>query len=161
MFDVTPVTSPKQLDCGATCMKMLLSYYGTDVPLNTLIRECNTRVIGCSGKDLMQAGRKHGLDMMAFQMDAEELIRQDRPAIIHWKHTHWCIFCGMNDKGEVVICNPDRGRYPLDAGTFASFYTGVALFNGDPEDLPEPVSDEATAADYTEALEMLGVEVSE
>lgn len=160
MFDVTPVTSPKQLDCGPTCLQMLLSYYGKEVNLDQLIRECNTRIIGCSGKDLLQTGRAHGLvDMRAYQMDAEELIRQDRPAIIHWKHMHWCVFCGVNEEGYVVIVNPDRGRYGLDRGTFTSFYSGIALFNGDPEDIVEPVSDEATAEDYTEALGMLGVSV--
>jgi ABC-type bacteriocin/lantibiotic exporter with double-glycine peptidase domain len=161
MFDITPITSPIPVDCGPTCLKMLLAYYGTEVDLDTLIKECNTRIAGCSAKDLNRVGRAHGLDMKAFEMDAEELIRQDRPAIVWWKYDHWCVFCGKDDSGKVVIVNPDRGRYGMSAGIFKSFYSGVSLWNGEPEDLPEPVSDEATAADYTEALEMLGVEVPE
>ena len=67
MFDVIPVTSVKPTDCGATCLKMLLAYYGTDVDLDKLIRECNTRLIGCSAGDLLRVGRAHGLaDMKAF-----------------------------------------------------------------------------------------------
>ena len=135
MFDINPVTSPKQLDCGATCMKMLLDYYGQDVSLDDLIRECRTRIIGCSGKDLLHVGKAHGLDMLAFKMDAEELVRQDRPSIIWWKFNHWCVCCGTDDDGNVVICNPDRGRYRMKIGTFTSFYSGIALFNGDPTDL--------------------------
>ena len=54
MFDVIPVTSPRPTDCGATCMKMLLSYYGQDADLDELIRECNTSIIGCTGKDLLR-----------------------------------------------------------------------------------------------------------
>lgn len=138
MFDVKPITSPKPTDCGATCLKMLLDYYGQDVSLDQLIEECNTRMSGCSGKDINVAGRLHGLDMKAFKMDTAELIRQDRPAIIWWRYNHWCVMCGVDARGDVVICNPDRGRYPIDPETFATMYTEIALFNGDPADLPEP-----------------------
>lgn len=137
MFDVLPVTSEKELDCGPTCLKMLLSYYGEDVNLEDLIEECNTRFIGCSAKDLMRVGKAHGLDMKAYQMDAEETIRQDRPSIVWWKYSHWCVCCGMDEAGNVVICNPDRGRYRMSQGIFKSFYSGVALFNGEPSDLEE------------------------
>lgn len=137
MFDVLPVTSPAQVDCGPTCLKMLLAYYGTEVSLEDLIKECNTRIVGCSAKDLMRVGKAHGLDMKAYQMDAEETIRQDRPSIVWWKYSHWCVCCGMDEAGNVVICNPDRGRYRMSQGIFKSFYSGVALFNGEPSDLEE------------------------
>lgn len=157
MFDVIPVTSPIRTDCGATCMKMLLAYYGQDVALDQLIRECNTRLIGCSAGDLMRCGVAHGLEMVAYQMDAGEVIRQDRAAIIHWKHQHWCVFCGRDDGGNVVICNPDRGRYRLPPDTFAAMYTGVSLFNGEPEVLPEPEpSDDSELAQAARIL--LGVD---
>ena len=135
MFDIKAITSILPTDCGATCMKMFLAYYGKEVSLDTLVRECNTGVAGCSGKDLLVVGRAYGLDMKAYAMDAEELIRQDRPAIIWWKYGHWCLFCGKDESGKVVICNPDRGRYGLTTGTFTTLYTGVALFNGEPEDM--------------------------
>ena len=152
MYDITPVTSEKSMDCGATCLKMLLSYYGIDAPLDELTEECNTRVNGCTLRDVMVAARGRGLtEIAAFKMDAEELIRQDRPAIIWWRYYHFCVFCGKNEKGEPVICNPDRGRYAIDAGTFKSLYSGVALFNGEPETLPdEPTGDQEAR---TEALE--------
>ena len=136
MFDVLPVTSPNPTDCGATCMKMLLAYYGVDVPLEDLITECNTRIIGCTAKDLLRVGRDHGLDMKAFKMDAEELVRQDRPSIIWWKYSHFVVLCGKDDEGKVVICNPDLGRYRMSFATFASFFTEICLFNGEPSDLP-------------------------
>lgn len=137
MYDVTPVTSIRQTDCGATCLKMLLSYYGTEVELEQLIEECHTGLVGCSGADLKRVGNAHGLDMIAYSMDAEELIRQDRPGIVWWKRNHWCVMCGRDDQGNVVICNPARGRYRMNESIFRSFYTGVALFNGVPVDLPK------------------------
>ncbi len=137
MYDVTPVVSPYKYDCGATCLKMLLAYYGTEVDLDVLNEECNTRLIGCSGADLLRVGRLHGLtDISAFQMDAEEMIRQDRPAIIWWKYQHWCVFCGLGADGSVWIVNPDKGRFRLSRENVESMYTGVAIFNGNPTELP-------------------------
>ena len=136
MFDVKPITSPKPTDCGATCMKMLLEYYGQDVPLETLVKECNTRIIGCTGKDLLDVGRKHGLDMKAYKMDLEGLLTSDRPAIIWWQYVHWVMYCGLDENGKVVICNPDKGRYRMSQQTFACFFTDVVLTNGEPADLP-------------------------
>lgn len=138
MYDVIPVTSPRSTDCGATSLKMLLAYYGVDVPLEQLIAECNTRLIGCTAADVLRVARAHGLDQMAaYSEDAEDVMTQDRPAIIWWMYNHFVVFCGMDEDGKVVICNPDRGRYRVSKGTFKSFYTKVALCNGKPEDLPD------------------------
>lgn len=135
MFDVKPITSEKETDCGATCLKMLLAYYGTDVDLDQLIKECNTRLIGCTAGDVVKAGKLHDLDMKAYKTDEDGILNVDRPAIIWWKKKHFCIFCGIDDAGRVVICNPDRGRYGMSKGLFKSWYSGVALFNGEPDDI--------------------------
>lgn len=134
MFEIIPVTSDKPTDCGATCMKMLLSYYGQDVPLEQLILECNTGITGCTGGDLKRAGNAHGLDMKAWQCSADSVFRSDRPEIIWWMYCHWVVYGGLDEDGKVVIYNPDRGRYRVSKGTFRSFYTGVSLSNGEPED---------------------------
>lgn len=149
MFDVEPITSPKHLDCGPTCLQMLLAYYGTDVPLDTLTEECGVDVTGCTGRDLLRVGRLHGLDMQTYSIDAEELVRQDRPAICSWRYNHWLVFAGRDDDGRVVVCDPDRGRFRMSEGTFASLFSGladhpgqgVAITNGEPCDLPEEPSD--------------------
>lgn len=135
MYDVKPITSPIPVDCGPTSLQMLLAFYGVDVPLEQLISECNMGITGCSMADVGRAARLHGIDTKYYQMDAEELIKQDRPAIIWWRYDHFCVFCGLNERGDVVICNPDRGRFGLDPDTFAALYSGRAMFNGCPNDL--------------------------
>lgn len=137
MYDVKPITSEKPTDCGATCLKMLLDYYGTEVDLDQLITECNTRITGCSAADLIRAAALHDFEFHAYKTDVDGVLLADRPSIIWWKYGHWCVCCGKDDQGRVVICNPDRGRYSMSEGIFKMFYTGVALFNGVPGDLPE------------------------
>lgn len=143
MFDITPVTSAKPLDCGPTCLKMLLAYYGTEVELDQLAEECGITVSGCTGADLMRVGRAHGLDMQCYSMDADELVRQDRPAIVYWRYSHFVVFAGRDTDGRVAICNPDRGRYRMTEGTFAAIASGlddhpgqvIGIFNGEPHDI--------------------------
>ena len=137
MYDVRPITSPKALDCGPTCLAMLLDYYGIEADVEELTKECNVRINGCSAKDLKRVGNAHGLDVYAYKTDVDGVILADRPAIIWWKFRHWCVCCGLDDDGQVVICNPDRGRYRMSRGLFRSFYSGVALFNGVPGDIKE------------------------
>lgn len=162
MYDVIPVTSDKPLDCGPTCLEMLLAFYGVDVPLEQLTKECGLTLAGCSGASLMRVGRAHGLDMQCFSMDADELLRQDRPGIVFWRHNHWILFAGCDSDGRACICNPDRGRYRLSADTFAAIATGidthpgqiVAIFNGEPHDLVTTAPDNIAAG---EAFELGGV----
>lgn len=157
MYDVTLVTSKTEVDCGPACMKMLLGYYGIEVSLEELIAECGLKIGGWSGKNINQVGRAHGLDMKTYKMDAAELIRQDRPAIVWWLYTHFVVFCGKDDNGNVVIANPGRGRFGIDPESFSKLYTGISFWNGEPETVPEVET--ATAEDYEEALADLGVNV--
>ena len=141
MYDITPITSDKATDCGATCLKMLLDYYGIDVSLDQLIKECNTLLIGCTAADVLRAGRLRGVEMHAYKTDLDGILKVDRPAIIWWKRKHFCVLCGVDEGGNIVIINPDRGRYRMSKSLFNCWYSGIALFIGEPVDIDgvEPV----------------------
>ena len=51
------------------------------------------------------------------------------------------ILCGVDDAGNIVIINPDRGRYRMSKSLFGVWYSGIALFIGEPVDIDgvEPV----------------------
>ena len=147
MFNVTPIVSERSLDCGPTCLKMLLEYYNINVDLEQLISECNVKINGCTVGDLRRVANLHGLDVTIWDDRSDDpeiasakidmVINQDRPAIVWWKHTHFCIFCGKNNKNEVVIINPDSGKFPISQGTFKSFYSGVSITHGTPETIED------------------------
>lgn len=146
MYDVIPVTTNMATACGPTCLKMLLQYYGIDVPLGTLVKECNVNVTGCTDGDLLRVGNAHGLKITRWNMDADGVLPLDRPAIIWWRYTHFVIFAGLNDKGEPVICNPNNGRFAISREVFARFFTGRVLCNGHPDDvIPEDYWGENTS----------------
>lgn len=135
MYDITPITSEHPTDCGATCLKMLLDYYGIDVTLDQLIKECNTRLIGCTAADVLRAGRLHGVEMHAYKTDLDGILKVDRPSIIWWKRKHFCVLCGIDEAGNIVIINPDRGKYRMSKSLFNAWYSGIAVFVGEPTDI--------------------------
>ena len=45
------------------------------------------------------------------------------------------VCCGLDEDGQVVICNPASGRFKISRGSFAVFYAGIALTNGEMGDL--------------------------
>lgn len=139
MFEIPFTSQQKETACGPASLKMLLAYYGIDVPLNTLIEECHVSVDGCSAGDLIRAARAHGLTgISAWQTDAASVFRQDRPGIMLWRGNHFLVYGGLNDKDEPVLYNPGRGVYPIDRGTFSTLYSGVMMTNGKPADtMPE------------------------
>lgn len=160
MFNVLPITSPKSLDCGSTCLKMLLEYYGITVDLDTLIEECDIKINGCTAADIRRVGNAHGLDILIWddrQNPAlvDMLISQDRPAIVWWKYNHFCVFCGKDDNGDVVICNPDRGRYSISVGSFKSMYSGVSITHGTPESLQEEEVVTLPKSEYDDIMEVI------
>ena len=65
MFDVTPVTSRREVDCGPTCLKMLLAYYGIDVPLEQLIVECGENVWGCTGTTTISKDTRNVIEQLS------------------------------------------------------------------------------------------------
>lgn len=144
MFDVKLVTSRKSSYCGPCCLKMLLDYYGIESNLEMLAKDLGVGVAGCTAKDMIRVGRAHGLtDMAAYSMPPEDMLTADRPGIVWWEYNHFVVLCGKNDTGEAVLCNPSRGKYPIDQETFANKCAKlpdgkyVILCNGLPEDLPE------------------------
>ena len=153
VYDVKEVTSRASTDCGVACMVSFLDYYGIEVDMDTVRKECNPKVSGTTGGDLLKCGRLHGLDMKAWKEswvpidvreDAEknsvDIIKQDRPSICWWQKRHWIICCGLNENGKVEIMNPSRGRYSISQKMFEAFYSGISITNGVPEWAPNEES---------------------
>ena len=137
MFEIPFTSQPMETACGPASLKMLLGYYGIDVALNTLISDCHVSVDGCTAGDLIRAAKAHGMDgAAAFRADAASVLRQDRPAILLWRGSHFLVYGGLNDQDEPVLYNPGRGVYAIDRGTFSVMYSGILLSNGTPADIP-------------------------
>lgn len=159
MFNVKTITSPLTLDCGPTCLQMLLDFYGIEAELTSLNNECNLQLTGCTAADLKRVGNEYGLDIKVYKMSMEELLEQDRPAIIWWKYNHFCIFCGLDEDNRIMIINPDRGRYAIPKSTFKTYYSEVALFNGEPKQIERELTIEEKFNALMEYMNLHGYSV--
>lgn len=136
VYEITPVTSRHAADCGPASLAAFLNYHGYDVTLEQMREACHTGLHGCSGKDILEAARGVGLDSItAYACSADDVLDADYPAICFWSYNHWIVYSGKENDGRVVVCNPCRGRYHIDASLFKALFTEVAIY-------AEPVEDE-------------------
>lgn len=135
MYDVIPVTTAHPTACGAAALKMLLAYYNIEADLDQLVTELGIGVAGCTGNDIKRVGNAHGLDVRFYKMDADGVFATDRPLILWWRRKHFVVFCGMNKKGEPVICNPSSGQFPISVDAFKRLFSEIAFSNGKTDDI--------------------------
>src|SRR5262249_36454965 len=78
-----------EVECGAACLAMVLSYFGR----RTRVAECRTQCDGGRGgvtaRTLVRAAREYGLNARAFAMSAEGLNSLNTPAILYWNSSHF------------------------------------------------------------------------
>lgn len=132
MYYIKPIMSQDPYDCGLCSIKMLLAFYGKEyMPFCGLERDPE----GTTAKAIMSCGEKHGLDMRAYRASAEDVILQDRPAIILWDYIHWCVYCGKGRGKRVYICDSLIGRYVITESAFTEHFSGIEITNGEPHDI--------------------------
>ena len=60
------------MDCGPACLKMISSYYGKDVPLQTLRDYCHIQYDGVSLLGVHNAAKRIGLDAVGVRVSWEQ-----------------------------------------------------------------------------------------
>jgi ABC-type bacteriocin/lantibiotic exporter with double-glycine peptidase domain len=100
--------------CGPASLRMVFSYYGTDLSEKTIAYACNhTYEFGCQGEDMVCAANHFGFNVFLRNnstiSDIEKYIDQGIPVIVDW-------FCGDPPEGHssVVIGYSDKNLYILD-----------------------------------------------
>lgn len=129
MFDIKVVTSTAATDCGPCSLTSLLNYYGIDATLDDVKKKAPASLCGWSAGDILRAAKAFGLEeTKAYKSDADSVIETEAPCICFWSYNHWIVYCGLDDNGRVVICNPARGRYSIDLDFFKALFSGVCIY---------------------------------
>lgn len=123
---VPVILQMNEVECGAACLAMILSYHGR----RTRIAECRTLCEsgrdGVTARTLAQAARSLGLQVKAFSLEPTHLQDLQLPAIAHWNFDHFVIVERWSPKW-INIVDPANGRRRLTAEEFAASFTGVVL----------------------------------
>lgn len=122
------VMQMEALECGAASLSMILAYYGKWLPLEVVRKDCGVSRDGSNAKNIALAAKKYGLDVKAYRMEPEALMKKKGfPCIIHWNMNHFVVLCGFKHS-KAYINDPARGKVEVLMEEFETSFSGICLF---------------------------------
>ncbi len=120
-----------EMDCGATCLRMIARHYGRYYSLEYL-RELT--YMGKQGVDLLgisDAAEQIGLQSLALKTSFDRLVEDiPVPCVVHWQQTHFVVVYHVTPK-FVWIADPAAGKFKLKREEFEENWVSD-LENGEP-----------------------------
>ncbi|MBQ6585272.1 MAG: ATP-binding cassette domain-containing protein, partial [Coriobacteriales bacterium] len=115
------------LECGATCLAMILAYHGRWEPLEKVRERCGVSRDGSKASNILKAARSYGLAAQGAAGDVVALRETGCfPCIIFWNFNHFVVLDGF--KGDYAYLNdPARGEVRVKMEEFEESFTGVVL----------------------------------
>ena len=114
-------------ECGAASLGTILSYYGRNVPLKTLRKECNVGRDGATAGSIVKAGQQYNLNCVSKRLNYEGLIKYNRfPLVVFWKNKHWLVLEGFK-ADRAYLADPAQGSIYITVEEFKSSYSGILL----------------------------------
>ncbi|HMI02721.1 MAG TPA: peptidase domain-containing ABC transporter [Pedobacter sp.] len=103
------------MDCGPTCLRMVLKYYGKHYNADTLRQKSGFSKLGVSLLGISETAEKVGFRTRSAQIGYEKLLIAPAPSILHWNQNHFVVLISINKKG-VKIADPANGiiSYPKE-----------------------------------------------
>ena len=124
---VPVVMQMEAVECGAASLAMILAYYGKWITLERARDDCGISRDGSSARDILRAGRAHGLEVQGFRQNVESLCKDGQfPCIVHWEGDHFIVLDGIKN-GKAYINDPSRGFINMPLEEFEQGYTGICL----------------------------------
>lgn len=143
------------MDCGATCLKMIASFYKKHYSLDELREKTYLNKQGSSLLSLSDAAEKIGFRSTAVATDFETLLQDVHlPCIAHWQNRHFVVIYRVTSK-HVCVADPAVGKLRYKKEEFISGWfgednavdTGVLLIL---EPTPKFYEDKVTESPKTE-----------
>ena len=115
------------LECGASCLTMILAYYGKWLPPEQVRVDCGVSRDGSNAKNILLAARNYGMEAKGYRFEPEALKEEGVfPCIIHWDFNHFVVCNGFKGN-KVYINDPARGFVKVSMEEFDRSFTGIVL----------------------------------
>ena len=118
-------------ECGLACLVMLAETQGIITTLDELRELFPRSKNGSSLHDLIEIGKKLGLDCVPVQYSIEELSEIPLPAILHYGEGHYVLLAYRKGK-HVCVLNPAMGSQLLTYNSLKKNISGYALILSNP-----------------------------
>ncbi len=119
-----------QMDCGATCLRMIFKYYGQQVSIHKIRKLCQTTRDGVNMLGISEAAEKLGFRTYGVRLSLEQLKEVELPCILHWNQNHFVVLYKVK-KGKYYISDPAIGRVTFGHEEFSrNWYSSKELHSG-------------------------------
>ena len=122
---------PDAMDCGPSCLKMVASFYGKSLSLESLRRKCYITREGVSFLGLSEAADSTGFRTIGVRIPFEKLYENvPLPCIVHWRQNHFVVVYKIT-KRKVYVADPAAGLITWSHSEFVRQW-GTSLVEGQP-----------------------------
>jgi ATP-binding cassette subfamily B protein len=133
-----------QVECGLTCLAMLLSYYGRKTSVSELRARFGSGRDGLSALGIVKAARAFGMRVRAISLQHNDFRYVMLPAIVHWQFDHYLVVERWSPK-YVWVVDPAGGRRRISNEEFDKGFTGIVItmepgVNFDRRSAPPPIT---------------------
>ena len=128
-----------QMDCGATCLRMIAKFYGKSYSIESLRDSTNLTREGVSLLGISEAAEKIGFKTVMARISFQQLNEDaELPCVLHWNQQHFVVlppqhYKGIDEKEKIVIADPAHGVVKVDKKEFMKSWasgqedTGIVL----------------------------------
>lgn len=121
------VHQKKMYDCGAACLKMILSARGIDPSLDELTAAANTTKRGASMLALRAAAERYGVRSKAWSLTAGDLLRAPLPVIAFVNGDHYVVVRAVVHGDTLEVDDPAMGKILWPVKAFQRRWRGETL----------------------------------
>ncbi|WP_447768129.1 peptidase domain-containing ABC transporter [Sphingobacterium faecium] len=107
-----------EMDCGATCLRMVFKHYGKLVPIHKIRKLCQTTKNGVNLLGISEAAEKLGFRTYGVRLSLEQLKEVELPCILHWNQNHFVVLYKIR-RGKYFISDPASGLLSYDEKEFS------------------------------------------
>lgn len=94
------------MDCGPTCLRMIASHHGKNIPIDKIRKLADTTQLGSNLLGLSKAAEKLGFTSFGAKLDFDTLAKQANfPCIAYWEQKHFVVIVKIT-KNRITIADP-------------------------------------------------------
>ncbi|MFZ4263759.1 peptidase domain-containing ABC transporter [Sphingobacterium sp. HJSM2_6] len=97
-----------QMDCGATCLRIIFKYYGQPVSIHKIRKLCQTTKNGVNLLGISEAAEKIGFRTYGVRLSLKQLKDVELPCILHWNQNHFVVLYKIS-KNKYYLSDPASG----------------------------------------------------
>lgn len=112
-----------QMDCGATCLRIMCKHYGRNIPIQQLRRYSQVTKSGVNLLGISEAAERLGFRTQGLKVSLDQLRQLSLPCVLHWKQNHFVVLYKIK-KQTYYISDPAMGLRALSEQEFLDGWFG-------------------------------------